>query len=647
MYEPYSHLPAQNPADQLPLGARYHSADPIRWHGSLVYPMYSEQFGPAPTTLTMYTISAAPPAGLRGHGIGLSVTDGYLGIEGRQLGGVDVWSDVLSGGVTFDLTPTSPQAMFTLTPVWVDENGTQKSFMGNYGIVIETSPDGRMVLWCSVGEGPPNFANLVIGLDTSVTAGPRTWFAAEPSPEPSGKPGAQVAGSAAPIPVSQQWFETAGEIIAEAEPESFAPAPVAAQPPAAQPGAAQPLATPPVAAPPPAPQPLAPQPVAPQPLTPQPVAAQPVAPAIGSPEWFAANGLTDPRTTPAGAYAADPARRTEERATPVQRMPALTGDQTWYADHPGNSASVAAQRDRSAAPTAAEPEPFAGYGMPVHPPSRPAEPGPPPIATPNGFGADWQSRFGPDQFSDRAQPGWQPEPQKHPGEPAPVTTNRDWFGNERPVQTPAGNAGSGQPQAPSPQADFGRTDPAPRRPVSERLPDPSISWPTAPPAVAEPRDRFSPSEVAQSASTSGDWSPAAQPKAYESAPAWATEEIPGHTGDTEWQAGARRDKDPDTSMRGALYDLGVAMYSRGEEDQACGLWAQAAEAGHAAAAYDLGVVRFRRGDVNDAERWWRTAAERREPRAMAGLAELLDRQGNYAEARRWRASAAEDIDQSV
>lgn len=114
---------------------------------------------------------------------------------------------------------------------------------------------------------------------------------------------------------------------------------------------------------------------------------------------------------------------------------------------------------------------------------------------------------------------------------------------------------------------------------------------------------------------------------------------------------AEETPEPDHSYRTALYDLGVAMYGRGEEDQACGLWAQAADAGHPGAAYDLGVVRFRRGDLADAERWWRTAADRREPRAMAGLAELLDRQGNYAEARVWRACADEErvtkADQSV
>ncbi|MFE3027384.1 SEL1-like repeat protein [Nocardia tengchongensis] len=90
----------------------------------------------------------------------------------------------------------------------------------------------------------------------------------------------------------------------------------------------------------------------------------------------------------------------------------------------------------------------------------------------------------------------------------------------------------------------------------------------------------------------------------------------------------------------ALYELGVAMQSRGDEEQACQLWTQAAEFGHLGAAYDLGVVRYRRGDYTEAEHWWRTAATHGDSRAMAGLAELLTRRGNPGETRAWRAGGA-------
>ncbi|MGK8522443.1 hypothetical protein ACRS6B_13200 [Nocardia asteroides] len=170
MNERYSSWAARNAPEELPLAARYQSADPIVWHGSMVYPMYTEQIGPAPTTVSLTMISAAPPAGLRGLGMGLSVVDGYLDLHGRSLAGVDAWSDALAAGVSFDVTPIAQATLVTLTPVWVDEFGTQKSWAGNYGIVVEHYPNGRVVLWCSIGEGPPNFANLVVEVSTAPTA---------------------------------------------------------------------------------------------------------------------------------------------------------------------------------------------------------------------------------------------------------------------------------------------------------------------------------------------------------------------------------------------------------------------------------------------------------------------------------------------
>ncbi|MEV0297431.1 tetratricopeptide repeat protein [Nocardia sp. NPDC050710] len=400
MNEPYSQWRARNSIDNLPLAARYQTADPIRWNGSMVYPMYSEQFGPEPTLLTMALLSAAPPTGLRGHGIGLSVIDGYIGLDGRQLGGVDVWGDALHGGVTFELTPTSSNALFTVTPVWVDATGAQKSWTGNYGILIEDIPDGRIALWCSVGEGPPNFANLVVGMSTA--------------------------------------------------------------------------ATPPAVVP------------------PRPVAV-----------------VTQPAIRQAAPPSPGPARDTN-------------------GNHP-----VAASSDEPPVPAgAAERNIFVAESESI-------------ATMPHRFGEQLRSLA---------------------AATAPAVSQTNGIAD---VLTPADS------RAPEPCA----------------APPCDVQRPVAP------------------------------------------------------------SNEPDPGYRGALYDLGVAMYSRGEEDQACGLWAQAAAAGHAAAAYDLGVVRFRRGEMDQAEHWWRTAADRRESRAMAGLAELLDRQGNHAEARMWRTCAAEEqasaADQSV
>src|SRR5690606_41790326 len=69
------------------------------WNGSMVYPLYSDRIGAEPILLYMTLLSQAPPAGLRGHGLGLAVRQGYIDLDGHKLTGVDIWSDALARGV--------------------------------------------------------------------------------------------------------------------------------------------------------------------------------------------------------------------------------------------------------------------------------------------------------------------------------------------------------------------------------------------------------------------------------------------------------------------------------------------------------------------------------------------------------------------
>ncbi|WP_433490196.1 tetratricopeptide repeat protein [Nocardia grenadensis] len=154
--------PTIPPADDPALAFRYRSAEPIDWEGTAVHPLYSEQLPTATAALTVTLLSATPPAGLTGVGIGLSMVDGHIDIDGRRLAGVDIWRDALERGITFDLTANSPGALFVLTPVWADTAGEPQSWSGNYGIVVERTDNDRTVLWCSMGEGPPHFADLVV-----------------------------------------------------------------------------------------------------------------------------------------------------------------------------------------------------------------------------------------------------------------------------------------------------------------------------------------------------------------------------------------------------------------------------------------------------------------------------------------------------
>ncbi|WP_157120771.1 tetratricopeptide repeat protein [Nocardia fusca] len=162
--------------DDPALAFRYRSAEPIDWEGTTVHPLYSEQLSTATAALTVTLLSATPPAGLTGVGIGLSMVDGYIDIDGRRLAGVDIWRDALERGITFDLTANSPGALFVLTPVWADATGEPQSWSGNYGIVVERTDNGRTVLWCSMGEGPPHFADLVVEVrSTPLDSHPRLF----------------------------------------------------------------------------------------------------------------------------------------------------------------------------------------------------------------------------------------------------------------------------------------------------------------------------------------------------------------------------------------------------------------------------------------------------------------------------------------
>ncbi|KAF0844875.1 hypothetical protein [Nocardia caishijiensis] len=159
---------AQRPGD-VPLEHRYTGADPIDWCGADVYPMYTEALPTGTTALRLRALSVMPPADVSGLGLGLTVTDGHVKLGGRSLAGVDIWSDALAAGIDITVTAEAPDALFTLTPVWVAGAGPQQSWTGNYGMVVDLLPDGASTLWCSTGPGTPDFNELVVELTRTDT----------------------------------------------------------------------------------------------------------------------------------------------------------------------------------------------------------------------------------------------------------------------------------------------------------------------------------------------------------------------------------------------------------------------------------------------------------------------------------------------
>ncbi|WP_067686110.1 tetratricopeptide repeat protein [Nocardia jejuensis] len=159
---------AERAISDLPLADRYDSRDPVTWNGAKVYPMHSQVVGTSPTTVSLALRSCAPRIGVRSLGIGLSVDGGHVLLAGRQLRGVDVWSDAMSDGIDLQVCPTNADAAIALTPVWVDETGRTVSWSGNYGMLI-TREQGHHVLHCSTGVGPPDFSELVVEVATAAT----------------------------------------------------------------------------------------------------------------------------------------------------------------------------------------------------------------------------------------------------------------------------------------------------------------------------------------------------------------------------------------------------------------------------------------------------------------------------------------------
>lgn len=502
MNEPYSPWHQRNPAGEQPLADRYTGSEPILWNGSMVYPMYTDRIGTEPILLYMTLLSQAPPAGLRGHGLGLSVLHGYIELDGHKLTGVDIWSDALARGVTVELVPTATDAVFSLTPVWVDQTGAHRSWTGNYGMLVEDIPNDIVALWCSLGEGPPNFANLVVGVGIApVRPGTRESSrpaAAEPVDPPA--PAEPIEAVAEP----GEWVEHTAGALTET--------PAAAE------------------------------------RTPSDSHADP-SPA-DSP--YPDSGYADDRLTETRVPKERQVRRGETRP-PAQPAPAFV--------------------DENATMTMKYTLPPWG-AVPTRPSAvdeQRATPGPESV---------WDALPGPAHSAESPVSS----------EPAAVTlapeSAQTW------PSPPDGAAGSTQDRVTG--------DPTTSEPVYSPAPGSAFEQHAATDPLPEtaPGPAFAPAQAADAA-------------------------------------------DPGAAYRNALYELGTAMYDRGEQEQACGLWAQAAEAGHAQAAHDLAVLLFRGGDHTTAEGWWRVAAGYGEFRSMSLLAELLARRGESEEAAQWRTRAAE------
>lgn len=657
--------------ESLPLATRYRNAAPIEWQGNTVYPMYTEQLPTSSSALSIALLSATPPPGLHSFGLGLSVVDGYIGLDGRRLDAVDIWRNALTGGITFELSATVRGALFTLTPVWTDTEGEPLSWLGNYGVVVDRRTDNRVVLRCSIGEGPPDFTDLVVEVRTAPTdtpTAPQPKLTTPPTtPEISMPFGAPVPSTPSSLPAIAPEPVADDHTPAEQPPSDTPPSPpVSTTPdsvPATQESGADSIFGSPIQWEPPieADQQRAPVFLPPDPADELPSATShlatvpPPVPRPNSPR-DQPSAENDARWAETTALATGPSAPTVAVPTDIENGPAATAPAT---DAP--ESSTPHRRRSTTSPS----------GAPV---ASPAATPPTPVPVPTPYTTESNDTSDPGVGASTAVPGIS-EPAQPETTPAvqstPLAEKTDAPANRQPMRTPPTGtlkrfgAASAAPTralttAPTRQ-DTHTTDPPDGTDNAVRTNDDADQ---ADEAEAEPprtvrlghltlttSTRDTPAAVTEHAAHEDD----DEPRGPEPVPS-TIGIVAGTETSSPADAADRRiaDADQDTtplrpfeaptrkdhSYRNALYDLAVAMHGRGEQEQAYGLWAQAASAGHAEAAYDLGVVCFRRGDLDEAERWWRTAAHRRVMRAMAALAELLDRRGDHAQARLWRNQAA-------
>lgn len=637
--------------ESLPLATRYRSAAPIEWQGSTVYPMYTEQLPTSSSALSIALLSATPPPGLHSFGLGLSMVDGYIGLDGRQLGAVDIWRNALTGGITFELSATVRGALFSLTPVWTGTEGEPRSWSGNYGVVVDRRNDNRVVLRCSMGEGPPTFTDLVVEVRTAPTDAPTA-----PQPKLTAPPATPAISTpfGGPVPSTPSSLPTiAREAVADEDTPTEQPPPDTPPPISSTSGHV-------------------------------PTARDPDAASIfGSPiQWEPPIEVDHERASvflpPDPADESVSATSQLTTASPPTPNAEHTGpnsilDSPAAGNDPRRAATIALATGPSAAvPTETE---NGAPGTQRETAARSADdqqhhtPTPEPTSATRAIRADTIAAAAPatdalaPQTPDRRRSIVSPSdaPAATPSTPVPNDPNV--------TSEPAGGGSTAVPELSEP-AKPETTAAAQSPPTAETFAPAVRQRMTTPPSGT--LKRFGATDLPAGTDDADDtYDDADQTREAEAERprtvrlghltlTTATRETVGIVTETEasspvdgpdlriaetdqettplrpFEAATRKDH----SYRNALYDLAVAMHGRGEQEQAYGLWAQAASAGHAEAAYDLGVVCFRNGDLDQAERWWRTAAHRRVMRAMAALAELLDRRGDHAQARLWRNQAA-------
>ncbi|HEX8081373.1 MAG TPA: hypothetical protein VF557_14275 [Jatrophihabitans sp.] len=138
----------------------------ITWDGLQVHSMY--EVGPLSGGAELLVRFVSVGSGLPEQGIRLKVLQGHAVINDERLSDIVLWAASAPDVIRAEIEAAGRKPVTVrVWNCWRDSRGTIQAWIGNSGILVESSSDGRVRLECSVGEGEVSFDDLVVDLSLS------------------------------------------------------------------------------------------------------------------------------------------------------------------------------------------------------------------------------------------------------------------------------------------------------------------------------------------------------------------------------------------------------------------------------------------------------------------------------------------------
>jgi hypothetical protein len=139
----------------------------VTWQGMTVYSMYELPGLTDRSTVTVRRDTVKPGWP---HGLHLKAKDAELVVNGQSLAEILLWSDTAPSEVVLEVAPKDRKPVtLRVWNVWRDDHGTTQAWIGNAGMLAETTGSG-VILRCSDGSGEPTFDDFVATIEVAEPA---------------------------------------------------------------------------------------------------------------------------------------------------------------------------------------------------------------------------------------------------------------------------------------------------------------------------------------------------------------------------------------------------------------------------------------------------------------------------------------------